>query len=156
MPDATVIQLADAVVTLLNAGSYSQTFTATRKYRPVFDLKELTTLRVTVVPREITEDLASRAMVSERHLIDIAIHKQLSASSDEDEESAEIITAADALMYFVEQLRDALVLGTLTLTDDVVAKCVVAQNAPIYSPDDFTARKFISVITATYDLVRVP
>lgn len=157
MPDATVIELADAIAALLTAGSYSQEFTAVRKYRPVYKLEELSTLRVTVVPREIGEELASRAMVYETHKVDIAIQKQLSASADEDMESAELLTVADGLMYLAQELRDALILDTLNLPGDVDAKCLSTQNAPIYDPEHFEKHRcFSSVITATYELVRAP
>lgn len=156
MPDALAIQLADAVAALLTAGDYSQEFTAVRKYRPAYDLKELVDVQVTVVPRELAEELSTRAMVYETHQIDVAIRKQLSAVADDDKETAEIIEVADALMYVVQEVRDALICGTLSLADGLVAKCLGTQNSPIYSPEDFDKRKFVSVITAAYHLVRAP
>jgi hypothetical protein len=48
------------------------------------------------------------------------------------------------------------VLGTLSLTGGIDAKCMATQNAPIYDPERFGNRTFVSVITATYDLVREP
>ena len=51
------LDIADAVVSELNqaqeppAAGFGQTFTAVRAYRPVYDLADLKTLRVTVVPK---------------------------------------------------------------------------------------------------------
>ena len=48
---AQILDIADAVVDELNdAIGLSQEFTATRAYLPEFELPELSTLRVTVLP----------------------------------------------------------------------------------------------------------
>lgn len=157
MPDAVVVELADAVVTALNGESFSQEFTSARKYRPVFDLKDLTTLTVTVVARSVEVSLATRDMLAERYAVDVAVQKQLSASADSDEETAAIVTAADALMLLVEEIRDFLVLAEITLTGSVLAKCLEVRNTPVYDPEHFDKHRcFTSVVIATYDLVRVP
>ena len=50
MPQAQIIELADAIVEQLNAHEFSETFTAERGYLPTFDLPDLNSLKVTVVP----------------------------------------------------------------------------------------------------------
>ena len=61
MADSAVIQVADAVVASLNAGSFALPFTAQRRYRPTFDLAELDTLRVSVVPKGVEITNATRS-----------------------------------------------------------------------------------------------
>ncbi|MBI5864862.1 MAG: hypothetical protein HZB38_10205 [Planctomycetes bacterium] len=57
---STVIDIADAVVASLNAGTFSQTFEAERKYQPVFELPDMQTLHVSVVPRSVSITTATR------------------------------------------------------------------------------------------------
>ena len=55
-----IIDIADAVVARLNAGQFSRPLEAVRRYRPVFDLQELQTLRVSVVPKSVSIATAAR------------------------------------------------------------------------------------------------
>ncbi len=65
---ALIVDIAEAVVTELNApstvlgagGTFSQSFTARRLYRPEFDLAEMGDLHVTVVPKGIETSGTSR------------------------------------------------------------------------------------------------
>lgn len=50
---STIIDVTAALVARLNAGEFSQSFTAERKYQPVFELPELAELRVSVVPKAV-------------------------------------------------------------------------------------------------------
>ena len=61
---AGITEIADAVTAELNAGSFSQAFTAERHYRPVFDLPEMGTLHVTVVPQGMTIEAAAEVLSS--------------------------------------------------------------------------------------------
>ena len=63
MNGSLIIQVADAVVADLNASpaAASVPFTAVRHYRPEFELAELKTPRVSVVPRGINITPASRS-----------------------------------------------------------------------------------------------
>jgi len=60
---ARIADIADAVVTALNGHTFSQPLTAARAYRPVFDLKDMTDLHVTVVPKGVELTTAGRAFV---------------------------------------------------------------------------------------------
>jgi len=59
MPNA--ITLADAITTELNATSFSQAFSATREYSPVFALQDTDALTVVVVPVTRESSMISRA-----------------------------------------------------------------------------------------------
>ena len=57
---STVVDVADAVVTALNAGSFSQPFTAERAYLPCYELDDIKQLRVTVVPKTVEMQASTR------------------------------------------------------------------------------------------------
>ena len=72
---ATLTDIADAVVAELNGHTFSQPFTAARMYRPLFDLKELSTLHVTVAPAGFTVEPIDRARNQEEYVIDVAVQQ---------------------------------------------------------------------------------
>jgi restriction endonuclease Mrr len=133
---ATVIELADAVVTELNAETFSQAFTAQRFYTVLFELKDMQTLHVSVVPRAISTTALNRSQDTYEYQIDIAIQKRDNGT----------LAASDALMQLVEEIADHM--NNRTLAD---CRCVGVSNAPIYSPDHLQEfRQFTSVLTLTF------
>jgi len=48
---SVITDIAEAVKDALNGQDFSQAFTAERHYQPLFELKDMKTLHVTVVPR---------------------------------------------------------------------------------------------------------
>jgi len=72
---ATLTDIADAVVAELNGHTFSLSFTAARMYRPLFDLKELSTLHVTVAPAGFTVEPLDRARNQEEYVIDVAVQQ---------------------------------------------------------------------------------
>mgnify|MGYP007112161168 CR=1 FL=1 len=61
---ASIIELADAIVTELNTHTFSQPVTAARHYLPTFDLQEMHTLHVSVVPTSVASQELTRARKS--------------------------------------------------------------------------------------------
>jgi hypothetical protein len=57
---SVITDIADAVVASLNAGTFSEPFTAERLHQPSFELADLQTLRVSVVPKSLEIRNASR------------------------------------------------------------------------------------------------
>jgi hypothetical protein len=141
---ATAIAIADAVVTALNAGGFAQPFTAVRLYRPQFELKDMGTLHVTVVPRGVVIQTASRGIDQHDYQIDVAVQKRLAS-----EDAAEI----DALMTLVEQIGDKF--RRKVLETDPPAMWVKSEHAPIYAPEHLEQlRQFTSVVTLTFRAMR--
>lgn len=72
---ALVVDVADAIVDLLNGETWSESFTATRTYLPKGNIKDgdFNSLRVTVVPRSYEPTAITRTMVDEDIWIDIAV-----------------------------------------------------------------------------------
>jgi hypothetical protein len=136
----TIADIADAVVTALNGapdGAFSQAFTAARAYLPVFDLKEMKDLHVTVVPKGVELAAVGRGTIQRDVQIDVAVQQKLSAC-----DSSEI----DALMELVQQI-DGFIRSAGRMAG---AAWVKTENVPIYSQEHLTElRQFTSVLTVT-------
>jgi len=104
MPDALIVQIADAMVDALNDASLSQSFTATRKNRPRFALADLADLTVTVAPRRMTTELSARDLtVTGDYLVDVGILKRF-----DDTGQAPDNDDTDPYLYLVEEIRNTL------------------------------------------------
>jgi hypothetical protein len=142
-----ITSIADAVVTDLNgaaAGTFAQTFTAARHYRPQFDLAELKTLRVSVVPKGIA--ITGLMRIANQHdvSIDVAVQKKVNPT-----DSAEL----DGLMTLVEQIADYFRLRRLTALP--TALWTKTENVPVYAPEHLEQKQvFTSVLTFTFRVVR--
>ena len=139
---ALIADIADAVVTELNAGSFSVPFTVERLYRPDFELSDMKNLHVSVVPHGLEMSTAGRALSQQDVQIDLAVQKKLDAA-----DNAEI----DALMGLVEELAEFL--RTKRQFGDAV--WVRTENSPVYSQEHLgELRQFTSVLTATLRVVK--
>ena len=137
---AKVIDIADAVKEELNGHTFSQPFTAERAYQPTFELADMQTLHVTVVPKSVTTAIASRSGDQVDYAVDIGVQKKLGENPDTD---------ADEMMALVEEIAGFLNRRGLAGTPGMV--WVRTQNEPIFSPEHFEQlRQFTSVLTVTY------
>ncbi len=142
-----IIDIADALTAELNAppqGTFIESFSASREYRPQFELADLKNLRVTVVPRSI--DITSITRDTNQHdvSIDVAVQKKIVADDPH---------AMDDAMRLVEQVADY-VRGR-RLTECPCAAWTRTENAPIYSPEHLERHQvFTSVLTLTFRVVR--
>jgi hypothetical protein len=129
--------IADAVVAALNGHSFSQPFTARRAYLPVYDLKDMDSLHVTVVPKGVEMTTAGRGFAQSDVQIDVAVQKRLDPA-----DNAQI----DALMGLVQEIAE-FVRSTGRFGD---AAWVKTENSPIYSQEHLgELRQFTSVLTVT-------
>jgi hypothetical protein len=132
---SAIVDIADSIVTSLNAASLSQTFTSVRGYIPEYDLENLATMQVTVVPSLIAISGLSRSGNQYDQGITVAIYKRIVINN----------ANLDALMTFVEEIAD-----TLIRTRHSGATVIATANDPIYSPDDLREKQlFISLINVT-------
>jgi hypothetical protein len=145
-----VTDIADAVVSELNAAQtppapgFGQTFTAVRAYRPQFDLADLKTLQVTVVPKAIEIINITRQANQNDVAVDVAVQKKVDPA-----DTAEM----DGLMALVEKLGDFFRLRRLTALP--TALWTKTENVPIYAPEHLeTKQVFTSVLTLTFRVVR--
>ena len=144
---SAISDIAEAVKTILNVPTFSPPFTATRGYLPVFELEDMNTLHVTVVPRTETILPASRSQNQHDYQIDIAVQQRFS-----DDTNAVI----DPLMTLVEAIKDYLkqlqLVGNATALD---SSWVRTANEPIYDPAHMSKwRQFTSLLTVTYRVFR--
>ena len=137
------MDIAEAVKDELNGGSFSQPFTAERHYQPVFELKDMKTMHVTVVPKDIEMQLATRSSSQHDCRIDVAIQKKLETA-----DLAEI----DAMMDLVEEI--AAFLCRRKLASVVGALWIKTANEPISATEHMEQfRQFTSILTLTYRLL---
>lgn len=146
---AKIIEIAKAVEAQLNAApktgdpAFSQDFTAEFSYQPTFDLVDLKTLKVTVVPKGFTTTAATRAASQDDYEIDVAVQKKFS----------EMPADGDALMALVQEIADYLRGKRLAGCSD--AAWLGCKNDPVFVPEHIEQfRQFTSVLTLTYRAVR--
>ena len=140
---AVIINIAEAVKEELNGASFSQAFTAERHYQPTFELKDMKTLHVTVVPKDIEMQLATRNSSQHDCQIDVAIQKKLETAD---------LAEVDELMGFVEEIISFLSRRKLALAPN--ALWIKTANEPIYAAEHMEQfRQFTSILTLTYRIL---
>ncbi len=138
-----VTDVADAVAEELNAGSFSQAFTAARLVLPRFELKDLTELKVSVVPRTLDISGATRAACQYAAGVDIGIQKKVQ----------DIEAGTDELGLLVDEITDFLRQRPLASTPWAIG--ARTQNDPVYDPGHLDQhRVFTSVLSVTYKMLR--
>lgn len=141
---AVIVDLADALVAELNAATFSQPVTAARHYLPRFDLTEMQTLRVTVVPQEAVLASGDRARGQGDYSLDVAIQRKLT-TGDNDE--------LDALTNLVEEIADHVRGRRLAAYPD--AAWLKTEQTVLYAPEHLAElRQFTSILTLTYRVLR--
>lgn len=135
---ADIINVADAIVTELNATSFSQPFTAARGYLPTFDLAEMNELKVTVVSKEDDGKLDTRSQSSHDYAIDIGIQKKPPGIENAD---------LDPLMLLVQEIADDFLFGKQAAGATLIAPTVRI----LYLQEHLQKlRQFTSVVTLTF------
>ncbi len=138
---ALVTAIAQAVAATLNAAPRALPFTAELRYRPVFELRELATLKVSVVPRSTGRKRGSRAGDVRRVQVDVGVQRKV-ANDDE----------VTALLGLVEELADCFRVGQ-RLASYPDAVCTELVNEPVYAPEHLEQyRQFTSVLTLTFEV----
>jgi len=141
---AEIVQVAEAVKESLNAASFSQPVNAERKYLPLFDLKDMKDLHVTVVPRGVAVSTLGRNRNQYDYQVDVAVQKKLA-----DEGPLEV----DPLMSLVEEIADHFRLKRLAGYPE--ACWTRTRNEPVYDPEHMNElRQFTSVLTFTFKAAR--
>ncbi len=137
--------IAAAVVAELSgapAGTFPDGFEAVLRVLPEFELADLGTLRVSVVPRSVRITAASRAESWREISIDIGIQRKLGA--DLDAEVAQLGTLADRIAAYLERRP---------LAEAPQALWTGLAQEPLYAPVHLSEeRVFTTVLTLTYRL----
>jgi hypothetical protein len=141
---STVLDIAEAVRAELAAGSFDSAFTPALKTLPAWELRELHTLRVTVVPKAVEMTGSTRAACQVEVQIDIGIQRKI--ASDVETETAE-------LLGLVEQIGDFLQKRPLAAMPNV--GWIRTANEPVYDPAHLAEQRvFTSVLTVTYRVLK--
>ena len=140
---ATILAIADAVVDELNGSVFSRPLEAERHYQPLFELAEMTTLRVSVVPRSIASRGLDRNRDSFDYRVDVAVQQKLDPTPGN----------LDALVALVEEIADHF--RSEPLSGYPAARCTEVENAPVYAAEHLEEfRQFTSVLTLTFKVWR--
>lgn len=138
-----ITDVADAVVAELNAATFSQSFTAKRHYQPRYELADLQTLHVTVIPSGLTTQLLGRGQSQREVAIDIAVQKKL-----DQEQNADV----DPLMALAEEIAEHF--RGRRLTDFPNAIWSKTEHRAIYATEHLQQyRQFTSVMTLTFKVL---
>jgi len=142
--NAVAVDIANAVVSALNAETFSQAFTASRTWVPRETLEDLKTLTVSVVPETVRAERHDRAQFTEDHRIVVAVRKKLDGDD---------LTDVDPYVLLVQEIADYLRAARPPTYQD--AAPVGVEIDPIFAPDQLdTKRQFTSVLTVTYQVFR--
>jgi hypothetical protein len=140
---ANIVAIADAITAELNGNSFSQPFTAQRQYLPIYDLRSMSDLKVTVVPKGVTSSSLDRSRDNFDYQVDVGIQKKVPNQ----------VATIDALMLLVEQIGDYFRGNRLSSYPN--ARFMNVENSLLYAPDHLQEMlQFTSVLTLTYRLVR--
>lgn len=144
---ALITDIADEIVSSLNTHTFRQAFTAERAYAPSFELKDMQTLHVTVVPASAALTLTARGPLTQTDMeIFVGVQKRLSSDVEMD------IAQLDSLMGLVEEISD-FIKGKKVFEEAV---WIGTDNDPIYSPEHIKQmRQFTSVLTFTYRIIQL-
>jgi len=138
-----ITEIADAVVSDINAATLSQPITATREYLPEHDLTELQNTVVTVVPKGVSIQGSTRGQNQHDYQVDIAVQEKVPTGGGKSE--------IDALMILVEEILDLFRLNRVTVPTLGSVPLLRAENDPIYAPEHLNQHGvFTSVITLTF------
>lgn len=146
---AFATETADALVAVLNSSdrSWKGQFTAERKYNPKFTLKELETLRVTVVPGDQTWERASRGLDKQDDELQLGFQKRVAAPTP-----GQVDEKVDELVYLVDTVGAYLRDYPILTWDGGTKKAIIMGYSLLrYDPELLdTAQTFMSVIVLTY------
>lgn len=142
------VEVADAVVSLLNAGSFVPSFTAERNFAPDPESFDLSTLAVYVVPRGIDRSWSTRAQRRESPKTSIVVMKKV-GMVDNQPDPADVEPLIDLSESIVDYLEESS-RRDLDLASGGVAGIEDAQYEPLYYPEHLLELGlFVGVITLT-------
>ncbi|MFN8857361.1 MAG: hypothetical protein ACK50P_17485 [Planctomycetaceae bacterium] len=142
--DAMLIRVADAVVQVLQTGSFRWPFSVERCYVPRHTPQQLKSPLVSVVPAGWSSELASRHTLRRDCTIHVGLQQKLV-----DESNTEIDALVSLAQAFEEHLRQLIRLPTI----DATLLSVEALAVPLDSEDLDQRRVFTTVLSLTYRIL---
>lgn len=146
-----LLSVADAVVSTLNAAVLAETlspaFTAERLYQPAFELPDMATLHVSVVPRTKTTKPLTRSRNIDVYTIDVGIQKKFNAVTGPEINTAldPLVTLVDAIVTLFDKTRPATFPSAI---------CTARKPDPIYAPEHMEhLRQFTSIVALEFTVI---
>jgi len=141
---AASIEIADAVVVVLNAATLSQPVTAQRQYQPRFELPEMAELHVTVIPKSVTVTQLARNKAAKDYQIDIGVQRKFEAGD---------AAAIDALMDLTEEIAGLFEFKPLAGYPHAV--WIRTEYPTLFVPEHMERLgQFTGVVTLTFRIAR--
>ena len=135
-------QIAHAVVFELENHEFSQTFKPKMLVLPSFESAELEVLRVSVVPRTLEIERATRASSKYTVGIDVGVQKRIKGTPEET--VSEMGTLVDEMAAFLKEVE---------LTQFPAAQWISLENDPLFDPEHLLQKRtFTSVLSLRYVL----
>ena len=139
---SVITDVADAVASSLNDGTFSMEFIAERLHQPSFELPELADLHVSVVPKSVTITNATRQHSYFDCAVDVGVQQKVNGDSE-----------VDALLGLVEEIADHL--RHQRLTDYPQAAWLSIEHDPVVAAEHLDQnRQLTSVLSITYRVKR--
>jgi hypothetical protein len=141
---ADIVDIADAIQTELEDGSFSLPFDVVRGYIPRYEREDLEGLTVTIVPKSVTESNQDRNRTQDEDAIDVAVQQKVAST-----EAAEL----DPLMSLAREIRRHFKGRECRarVKASTGASWIRSAHPFIYSPEHLREKRiFTSVITLTY------
>ena len=138
-----VLQLSEKIVTTLNDSEFDLEFTAVRTLFPFYELKDLSNLKVTVVPKSVNITTATRSSNEFDYQIDIAIQKAVKSPDD-----SEVTALTELALAIAKSFRNK-------VYEDIGAVCFKQSIDPLYSVEHIQPPSvFTSVLTLNFKIVQ--
>jgi hypothetical protein len=131
---AAILEIADAVTSDLNAAAFSKPITAVRTYLPRYKLEDLSSVRVSVVPKDDVGQRASRVQWQQDYKIDVAVQQRLGSNEQ---------SQMDELMLLVQELADHFKEHALSGNQSVLVEC---SYAPLFDPEHLEKHKTLTTV----------
>jgi hypothetical protein len=137
-----IVNIADSIVTILNAGTFTPTFTAVLEMVPYKKLEDIGSARVVVVPRDVSYEVTARKIRLEEFGIDIGIQSKLTGPETGDDAAIKtMVTLTESIKRHMYR-RDITAYG---------AHWIASENDPIYDVEMLrNLRVFSTAISLTY------
>ena len=137
------LDIADAIVSELSNGSFSEPLVITRRVLPEYEIAELKALTVTVVPKSVAIANITRQSSSFDVVSDVGIQQKI--GKDTDTEVLRLSGIVTEIVTFLNRKR---------LTDVPAAQFKSIVNEPVYAPEHLSEKRlFTSILTVTYKVI---
>lgn len=137
------LDIADAIVTEIGSGSFSEPLVVSRRVLPEYEIAELKALTVTVVPKSVVIANITRQSSSFEVAIDIGVQQKFGKNTDT--EVARLSGIVAEIVTFLNRRK---------LAGFPAAVFVSIANEPVYAPEHLSEKRlFTSILTLTYKVI---